>query len=66
MQLKQIRPRPQEISKQKVFHDGDPYYIETTPLIFTANQWTDFYMIGTSVMKELKAKTTVRHKLKLQ
>ena len=25
-----------------------------SPLICTANQWTVFYMIGTSVMKELK------------
>ena len=24
-----------------------------------ANQWTGFYMIGTSVMKELRAKKTV-------
>ena len=27
--------------------------IETSPLIFSANQWTGFYMIGTVVMKEL-------------
>ena len=36
-------------------HDVDPYHIETSPLICRANQWTGFYMIGTSVMKELKA-----------
>ena len=30
------------------FHDGGPYHIETR-----ANQWTNFYMIGTSVMKKL-------------
>ena len=35
------------------FHDGGPYHIETSPLIYRANQWTDFYMIGTTVMKEL-------------
>ena len=29
------------------------YHIETSPLIYGANQWTGFYMIGTSVMKEL-------------
>ena len=29
------------------------YHIETSPLICTTNQWTSFYMIGTSVMKEL-------------
>ena len=28
--------------------------IETSPLIFRANQWTGFYMITPSVMKELK------------
>ena len=32
-----------------------PYHIETSPVICSANQWTGFYMIGTSVMKELKA-----------
>ena len=36
-----------------LFHDGGPYYIETSPLIHFANQWTGFHMIGTSVMKEL-------------
>ena len=35
-------------------HDGGRYHIETSPLIFGANQWTDFYMITASVMKELK------------
>ena len=30
-----------------------PYHIETSPLICTTNQWTSFYMIGTSVMKGL-------------
>ena len=34
----------------ELFHDGGPYHIETSPLICSANQWTDFYMIGTSVM----------------
>ena len=28
--------------------------IETSPVIRSANQWTGFYMIGNSVMKELK------------
>ena len=36
------------------FHDGGQYYIETSPLICIANQLTGFYMIWTSVMKELK------------
>ena len=30
-----------------------PYHIETIPLICSANQWISFYMIGTSVTKEL-------------
>ena len=43
-------------------HDGDSYHIETSPLICgaetsplicRANQWTGFYMITPSVMKEL-------------
>ena len=32
---------------------GGRYHIETSPLICKANQWTGFYMITTSVMKEL-------------
>ena len=35
------------------FHDEVPYYIETTAMIYGANQWTGFCMIGTSFMKEL-------------
>ena len=37
------------------FHDGGHYYIETSPLICVANQWTGFYMITASVVKGLKA-----------
>ena len=33
--------------------DRGPCHIETSPLICRANQWTGFYMIRTSVMKEL-------------
>ena len=33
-------------------YDSGPYHIETSPLICTANQWTGFYMIGTSVMRK--------------
>ena len=36
-----------------LFYDGNTYNKETIPLICSANQWTDFCMIGTSVMKEL-------------
>ena len=31
--------------------------MEISPLIFSVNQWTGFYMIGTSVIKELKGTT---------
>ena len=34
-------------------HSGGPNHIETNPLICSANQWIGFYMIETSVMKEL-------------
>ena len=37
----------------QLFHDGDPYHIETSPLIWSVNQWTGFYMIRTSIMKEV-------------
>ena len=37
----------------QLFHEGGRYYIETSPLICSANQWTGFYMITASVMKEL-------------
>ena len=37
----------------ELFHDGGRYDIETSPLICRANQWTSFYMITVSVMKEL-------------
>ena len=32
---------------------GGPYHIETSSLICRANQWTGFYMIRASVMKQL-------------
>ena len=36
-----------------LFRDGGRY-IETSPLICSANQWTGFYMITAFIMKELK------------
>ena len=33
-------------------------HIETSPLIYRANQWTGFYMVPASVMKELSKFTT--------
>ena len=41
------------ISVPLTLHDGGRYHIETSPLICKSNQWTGFYMEGTSVMKEL-------------
>ena len=38
----------------QLFHDGGRYHIESSRLICSANQWTGFYMISASVMKELK------------
>ena len=38
-----------------VLHEEGPYHTETSPLFCSANQWTGFYLIGTFVMKELKA-----------
>ena len=37
-----------------MFHDGGPYSIGTSPLICRVTQWFGFYLIETSVMKELK------------
>ena len=34
--------------------DGGTYFIETSPLIYSVNQWTGFYMIGTLVVIELQ------------
>ena len=36
-----------------LLHNGGPYHVETSPLICLTNQWTGFYMIGTSAMQEL-------------
>ena len=39
------------------FHVGDHYHIETSPLICFTNQWTGFYMIRTSIIKEFNVLT---------
>ena len=39
--------------KPLIFHDESYSHKETRPLTCYANQRADFYMIGTSVMKEL-------------
>ena len=58
-----VLERPEE--QLQLFRDGGPYHRETSPLIYIANQWTGFYMILTSVMKELK-KTYSKLIIKLQ
>ena len=47
-----------------LFHDGGRYHIVTSPLIFSANQWTGFYMITASVMEELKVAKKLLQTLK--
>ena len=47
--------------KSEPFHDGGCYDIETSPVIWGANQWAGFYMITDSVMKGLSKKVTLNH-----
>ena len=49
------------IDKIKLFHDRGPYHIETSPLICRA--WTGFYMVGTSVIKELNTRDEANNSL---
>ena len=46
-------------STSLTLYDGGRYHIETSPLICRANQWTGFYMITASVMKELHKVTSL-------
>ena len=39
--------------RNQFFHEGSPYFIETSPLIKRVNQYTGFFTIGSSAMKEL-------------
>ena len=41
------------LTRSPLFHEGGPYHIKTSPFIWSANQWTGFYMIAASVMKEV-------------
>ena len=41
----------------KLFHDRSPYDMETSSLICSTNRWTGFYMIETSIMRELSYTT---------
>ena len=44
-----------------LFQDKEgPYHIETSQLICSANQWTGFYMIATSIIKELNSDDQLR------
>ena len=47
--------------KSEPFHDGGCYHIETSPVIWGANQWAGFYIITDSVMKGLSKKVTLNH-----
>ena len=37
----------------QLFHDGDSYHIEISPLICRTNRWVGFCMIGASAIMEL-------------
>ena len=37
--------------------DGGPYHTESSPLICSANRWSGFYMIDTSVTRLKSGKT---------
>ena len=50
-----------EATNYLLLHDGRPYHVETNPLICKANQWTGFYMIGTSVMNDLISNLQLIH-----
>ena len=54
------------VNLQKALHlfpEGDFYHIETSLVIWRANQWTGSYKIGTSVMKELIKKFLIENLL---
>ena len=45
-------------SLELTFHDGGRYFIETSRLKCSADQWTGFYMMSASVVKGLKTYNT--------
>ena len=53
MELINLQGKNKKPVPYQLFFDGGPYHIETSQLICSANQWTGFYMTGTSVTKEL-------------
>ena len=48
-----------QVTKHQLFHDGGPCRKENSPLICSVNQWTGFFMIGTSVTKELRRSSPI-------
>ena len=42
-----------DVVVSQLFHGGDPNHLHHSPLVCRTNQWTGFYMIGASSMKEL-------------
>ena len=55
----------EECKLRRVF-EGFPLNANTHLIARSANQWTDFYMMGTSVIKELTNntfKSSIRHKI---
>ena len=59
-----INQHKDTIQRNEPFQDGGRYHIETSPLIYGANQWSGFYMIRTSVLKGLM-KSSLHFFLKL-
>ena len=49
------RNHTKELKPIQFFHDAGSYHIDTSPLIWSADQWTGFYMIGKSIMLESKS-----------
>ena len=43
------------LRRNELFHDEGPYHIETSPLIYSANQWTGFYDIRHERVKLFQA-----------
>ena len=62
--LKILRCSHINVISAELFHDGRPYYIETSPLICSADQWTGFYMIGKPVINKLNDDFCFIHSLK--
>ena len=48
-----LMPGGSKVICTKLFHNRRSYHMESSPLICSENQWTNSFMIGNSVMKEL-------------